>query len=138
MASDSKTIFESLYGPASTDQSKNAISTGNPEAGIFQADASEFAPIMEYVEPEIPPDVAHIVQNANPPLIPPHNIPILPIPTPQLSIPPVRYPQVTLSDEQIDSSSKRNIYDAFRWLAQWCLRQIKIEQYKDAHHPDYP
>ncbi len=77
-----------------------------------------------------------IVQNANPTYQSHHQIPIVPIAPPKLNIAPVKYPQVTLSDEQIDTKDKQNIFDALRWLAEWCLRQIKMVQYKDIHYPD--
>jgi hypothetical protein len=115
----------SQYPPATTPSL-------NPEAGPAGA-ANEFLPIQEYVEPVIPPELNLHLQQTNQSFTFPSNIPLTP-PTPHMNIPPVTYPTIPLPDAEIEKEMKANVYNAIRWLAEWCLRQIKEIQYKQTPH----
>jgi hypothetical protein len=138
MSAHGKKLIEELYKPQPDPKHKGSgghVSIGSPEAGAFGGNAAEYSPIMEYIEPEIPAEMEQHLQQSNPAFIPPQNVPVLPVAPPQMNIQPVKYPNVPLSDFEIDNQAKTNIYSAIKWLAEWCLRQIKMVQYKEYHEP---
>ncbi len=132
MSNQKSSIFQQLYGPQSdtnqTDQAAISPISTHPESGpAINIDASEYAPIQEYVEPEIPPEMSAHIQLSQPPFKPIQDVPILPT---NHSVPIISSSQLNLpiKEDQIEPKLKLDIFNAVRWLAEWCIRQLKIEQ----------
>jgi hypothetical protein len=133
-----KNIFTQHYQPITPATHATPTAYPNPQSGHpsmapendpFTQNPSEFAPIQEYVEPEIPAELEQHMQRANPPVQIPINIPLTPT-TPASTIPPVTYPNIPLTEPEIEKEIKTDVYSAIRWLAEWCLRQLKEVQLK--------
>lgn len=124
-------LFDHLQGAPGQGQSSPALSQPSaPSIGAEQESspfgATEYGTIQEYVEPSIPPEVQpHVQQVANQFIPIPNTIPMQST-TVQMNIQPVTYPNIPLNELEIEKELKTNIYTAIRWLAEWCLRQIKI------------
>lgn len=137
MTDSKNNIFAQLYGPIDNTQTQNQQpdqgSSLSPESAPFSiASSSEYAPIMEYVEPQIDMNIAEHVQTANPPFQPVTDVPLMPISTPIVpGIQPMQLPSVPLTDLEIETELKTNVFTAIRWLAEWCLRQVQIHHQKE-------
>jgi len=136
MTDPKKSIFVQLYQPAQpqddADQQTQPISqnTGGsaPEGDLFSSSSSpaEYMPIQEYVEPDLSPDMGAFIQNSAPQFTALPQIPLAPT-IPKANLTPVMHPTQPLSDDQIEKELKTDVYTAIRWLAEWCLRQIKSD-----------
>ena len=137
MTDNKNNIFVQLYQPInqttqSDDNGQNKPSL-SPEGDPFATQQnSEYPPILEYVEPQIDESLSNHIQNANPQFIAQQNIPLAPTQTPPVpGIQPMQIPSVPLSDLEIEKELKTDVYNAIRWLAEWCLRQIQIHRPQD-------
>ncbi len=105
--------------------------SGTPEADPFAASA-EYSPIQEYVEePQIEHSLQEHMQQSNPAFKPLPDIPLTPTQTPLVpGIQPVQIAPLPLSDLEVEKELKTNVYNAIRWLAEWCLRQLQMKEQK--------
>ncbi len=101
------------------------------ENEAFSSAPSEYAPIEEYVEPELNIEMQQHMQATNVKFTPPPQIPVTPVAPPQMNIPAVKTPQLPLQELEIEKEMKTDVYTAIRWLAEWCLRQLKEVQLKE-------
>jgi len=140
MSDDKNNIFIQLYKPIQLVQQKQnntQSQTQNIKMHNSQPEhfpdltntTNEYAPIQEYIEPQIDPALQPHIQNANPPFTPQPNIPLTPTNTrPIPNIPPVTTPNIPLAEVEIEQNLKTNVFNAIRWLAEWCLRQLQINR----------
>jgi hypothetical protein len=145
MTDPKKSIFVQLYQPASLQSDPNdqnaqlplddsqfvSQKTGGqaPEGDMFTnsgASPAEYMPIQEYVEPDLAPDMQQFMQNSSPQFEQVQQVPVVPI-IPPTTLTPVMHPTLPLSDDQIEKELKTDVYTAIRWLAEWCLRQLKTD-----------
>lgn len=101
------------------------------ETEAFTTNPSEYSPIQEYVEPELNIEMQQHMQPTNIKFVPPPQIPLTPVTTPQMNIQPVNMPSLPLQELEIEKEMKTDVYIAIRWLAEWCLRQLKEIQFKN-------
>jgi hypothetical protein len=99
------------------------------ETEAFTTSPSEYAPIQEYVEPELNIEMQQHMQATNVKFTPPPQIPLKPVVMPQMNIPPVQT-NLPLAELEIEKELKTDVYTAIRWLAEWCIRQLKEVPYK--------
>ncbi len=119
--------YQPITAPAHTTQPP--VSGPGIEVENFTANPSEYSPIQEYVEPELNIEMQQHMQASNIKFTPPPQIPLTPVSTPQLNIPAVKTPQLPLEELEIEKEMKTDVYTAIRWLAEWCIRQLKEIQY---------
>ncbi|MDQ3098919.1 MAG: hypothetical protein M3Q44_04180 [bacterium] len=113
----------------------NQIQPGGRGPGVeteaLSNNPSEYAPIQEYVEPELNIEMQQHMQATNIKFTPPPQIPLTPVTTPQMNIAPVVTQTLPLAELEIEKEMKTDVYTAIRWLAEWCIRQLKEVPYKD-------
>jgi hypothetical protein len=131
MSNAKNNIFVQLYKPIDPQQSPQSPQGSapiSPESDPFSGGLpSEYTPIVEYVEPQIDEALTQHVQNANPQFIPQPTIPLTPTQTPPVpGIQPMQFPPLPLSDAEVEKELKTDVYNAIRWLAEWCIRQLQI------------
>jgi hypothetical protein len=101
------------------------------ETEAFTTNPSEYAPIQEYVEPELNIEMQQHMQATNIKFTPPPQIPLKPVTTPQMNIQPAHaQTNLPLAELEIEKEIKTDVYNALRWLAEWCVRQLKEVPYK--------
>lgn len=122
--------YQPITAPPHTTQPSLSISGIENEAFITN-NPSEYAPIQEYVEPELNQEMQQHMQASDIKFTPPPQIPLKPVAnTSQMNIPAVNMPKLPLEELEIEKEMKTDVYTAIRWLAEWCIRQLKEAQYK--------
>jgi len=127
MSANKNNIFIQLYKPIEPPVTSSNLS---PEQEAFpDQNPSEYAPIYEYIEPIIDETLAEHIQNANPPFIAQPQILLAPAQIPSIpGIQAISIPSIPLSDLEVEKELKTDVYNAVRWLAEWCLRQFQINK----------
>ncbi|MBM4402038.1 MAG: type IV secretory system conjugative DNA transfer family protein [Candidatus Cloacimonetes bacterium] len=90
----------------------------------YEHEVKKEIPLM----PEAPeaPEAPETVQEPVVPELEARPKEVVPSPQPILPVPPSLGPELPLTSEEIKVGLKQKITSSFRWLAEWCLRQIKL------------